>query len=409
VQKKVFIAVGGCNRRGLDASRLIDYFRANRCRIMGSPDSADYILFLTCAYKKKAEDICIDIIKRFNKYKSELIVLGCLPGISLDRLKSIFDGKYLATKDINTIDNFFPYFKVKFNEIPDSNFSYGGYKPILDVIASRKKQLPLIKSLFCRLFKRKRLIIPKKKAILRISEGCNGKCSYCSISKATGKQKSKPTHEILKEYSDLLKKGYRFFTLSAEDTGSYGSDIGTKLPELLNNMSKIDKGYCVKWHIQTISPKYAIRYQSTLIDLIRKGKIVLIKCDIQSGNKRILSLMNRYPEVKDILSLYSRFKKANKRLITYSNFIIGFPSETDDEFKDTLRIMKKLELDIYEIFSYSDRHGSISSRLSNKVQSDIMMKRLTLVHDVFRRKYDSIIDQDMLVLLNYSIFRKIKI
>ena len=115
-KKKIFLINKGCLRRELDASKLADYFKLNECSISKNPNNADFIIFVTCAFKKEMEDNCFDILKKLNKYKGEVIVLGCLPGISPSRLKKEFKGKSLVTKNLMKLITFFLNLKLNFKK-----------------------------------------------------------------------------------------------------------------------------------------------------------------------------------------------------------------------------------------------------------------------------------------------------
>ncbi|MBN2111649.1 hypothetical protein JW707_00980 [Candidatus Woesearchaeota archaeon] len=143
--KKVYVSVIGCNRRQLDAQRVINYFNLNKYKVIKNPKSADILVFFTCAYKQSREDKCIAEIKKLNKHKGELIVLGCLPGINEERLKKEFKGRYLSTKNLDKFDEFFPEAKTKLKDVPDTNFCFftkpKGKHPLKNFLGSLNFQL----------------------------------------------------------------------------------------------------------------------------------------------------------------------------------------------------------------------------------------------------------------------------
>jgi tRNA A37 methylthiotransferase MiaB len=124
---------------------------------------------------------------------------------------------------------------------------------------------------------------------------------------------------------------------------------------------------------------------------MRKGKIIFIECDVQSGNERILKLMNRYHNIGEFLKLFSEFKKANPEVYVLSHFIIGFPSETDAEFQDTLNVMKHLMkhqklLDEVQVNPYGDMEGAISYKMPDKVPQKVIEERLKIARNVFEKE-----------------------
>ena len=229
-------------------------------------------------------------------------------------------------------------------------------------------------------------------AIIRIARGCKGKCSYCAIRFATGKLKSKPLDICKIEYQSILERGYKKIIINAEDTGAYGLDIGITFSDLLIGLSSITPSNEIKWDIQTLSPQYALKYRDIFLELIKKGIISRIKCDIQSGNRRILQLMNRYSDVEKIISLLDDFRKTGPVNLT-SQFIVGFPSETQHEFYDTVELMKILKLTSYEVFPYSDRENTVSSMMSGKLSDVIIEQRMEyLKREFFSTDYDIVGD-----------------
>ncbi|MBN2111648.1 radical SAM protein [Candidatus Woesearchaeota archaeon] len=243
-------------------------------------------------------------------------------------------------------------------------------------------------------------VIPAEKIpVLRISHGCFGKCSYCVIHKSTGKLRSKPIKECIKEYKSLIEKGHKLVRINAEDTGNYGLDMHSSLPELFSEMLKADKGHDVKWIMHTMNPEYALKYKDTMLDLIKKRKIYTLKCEIQSGSNRILNLMNRDYDAKEVLKMFDEFKKTNPRLIAVSQFIVGFPSEKDSDFKDTVSMMEHLNMEYYDIFPYSDMPCSISSKMPDKVPEKTKLERLKFLKTFFEnRGYSGFFSDDGLEL-----------
>ena len=364
--KKVHIENGGCVRRGLDAARLVTYFTMNGCKIVRKPRSADIIVYLTCAFEESKKDACLGRIRQLDRLQGELIVLGCLPGIAESELRECFPGRYLSTQNLDSIVEFFPDFDVMFSSIEDADLSL--HQPVRKHASSVSPVMTAIKS-----------ILPTRKsktAMLAISKGCARNCSYCVIRFATGSLRSKPISLCVEEYEKLLQAGYRRFIISAEDVGHYGLDIGSSLPELLDRLSEADRRLPVKWEIQTMSPAYAIRYKERLVDLARTGKLTWFKGDIQSGNNRILKLMNRHYDVGEASDVHKELKQANPDLCRKSQFIVGFPSESESEFADTIRVMEELRLERYSIFPYSEMEGSVSSKLPNMISEATKMNRV---------------------------------
>lgn len=360
----IYIKNLGCNRRGLDALRVANYFKSNNCSIIENKERADLILLFTCGYIRFKENESLNYIQYYSKKDGKLIVLGCLPAIAKDKIRNIFNGVIMSSKNLEKIDNFFQDFQYKYKNTPDVNFIFNS------------------------------TIKKSEKAIIRISNGCQGNCSYCAIKFATGNVKSKPIEIVIQEYKNLLIQGYRSFIINSEDCGYYGLDINTSLTDLLLKMSDYDEKYYVDWFIQTINPKSLISNKKSLIELTKSGKIKKIKSDIQSGSASILKSMCRYSNIEKIIKVFDDLKEKNRDLYMISQIIIGFPSESEEDFNKTLNVMDILNLEQYEIFLYSDREGTEAEKMDNKIspkKKDLrlnkMIKKFESSYNVIREPY----------------------
>jgi tRNA A37 methylthiotransferase MiaB len=397
--KKVCVTTPfGCTKRGLDAARLIQYFKLNNCQVITKPKEADCIILITCSFKRNREIASLREVNRLKRFKGELIVCGCLPGASPGKLKLQFNGKSISIKDLPDIDKFFVNLKIRFIDIPDQNLPfYSLHKPWFtktDVLSSFiQSPRKLMRLYFCKLFKRAVCLI-KDNAVkelpevhLRIGTGCSGNCSYCAIRGAIGRFKSKPVNDCLKEYRELLEKDFRQFVINAEDVGAYGIDLNSSFGGLLEKLSNIDEHYTVNWDIRDLSAGSAIKHAPILINYLRNGKINRITCGIQSGSARILRLMNRYHNIEEIERVLVAFKKANPSLLMFSAFIIGFPSETAEDFIATIDLIKRIRPDFVNLHAYSNMEGAVAHKINDKVELKTILKRLkTAVHILGKEK-----------------------
>jgi len=349
----VYIKSFGCHRRMVDASKFARYFSLNGFDILEGPENADYILLVTCGFKKSVLNEGFELIDELKRYDGELIVVGCIPGTASERLKKAFDGKSLPTKRHNEIDSFFPNFHVKFRDVDDGIVPYNGK-------ASLSCEEEAI----------------QERAFLRIANGCNSKCSYCAIPFATGPLRSKPINDVVSEYKQLLSKGARHVFFDGEDCGAYGLDIGSSFPELISALERVDRGMDVKWGFETMSPRWVVKYKDTLLDMVRRGRHTIIKSDIESGSPRILKLMNRYSNVERFYGILEELKRCNPAILQQSFFIVGFPTETDEDFQMTLDAIKRLDLDHVMLLPYSYMKGTKKFPASDLVPYEIKRERM---------------------------------
>jgi len=380
--RKIFIFTNGCTRRKLDVEKLKKYFTLNGCKITQRIKDADLVIFVSCGFIKQREEESLKIIEQIKNYKKELIVAGCLPEIARDNLDKIFKGRTISTKNLKNIDIFFKDFQWKFSNISDANtvsFSISS----LYLILKTKSFLQLLSQNCFNLIKETiRGVIWSKfcskkssPCFLRISQGCLGNCAYCSIRKAIGILKSKPQKECLEEYKKLLKKGYKTFVILGDDVGAYGLDMNTSFSSLLEALSKIDQDLSVKWFIKEMNPRWIVKYSSELFNFIKNRKISYMLCGIQSGSDRILKLMNRDPISKETKKVLKKLKKVNPSLKLSAQIIIGFPSETEKDFFQTLHLIKEVRFDEVFIYPYSEQKGTLAAQLPDKIPTKIKQQR----------------------------------
>ncbi len=320
----------------------------------------------------------------------------------------------LVQKHIDEIESYFPRNKISFSEIEDGNFLWINVNrdKIRDIFKLLFLKFDFIKRAYVGFFDQvfrnnlgeNHLILHTFYGlnlpiddlyIIRIASGCWQNCAYCGIKKAVGDFKSKPLNICLNEFNNGLEKGYSNFFLTAEDTGCYGLDINSSFPDLLNKIIKIDGEYRI--NIYALNPKWVVKYIDELEDIVKKGKIKAICIPVQSGDTRILKHMNRYSDVEKIKSAFIRLKKANSDLSLATHCIVGFPSETDQEFKETLDFIKATDLDLGIIMLMSIKGDTEAESIEPKLSRKEIFKRLSSAQKYLRNlDYKTFIVNDTL-------------
>ena len=375
--KKVALLSNGCRRRGMDATRLQRYFEANGLSLVQRYDQADLLVLLTCAYNQHHEDECFALIRRLRRLRGRLMVLGCLAGIAAERLRREFHGASLATKELDRIDELFPTFRTRWAEIPDTNHS-------LDRLVIRQRNGPvcLLRRLISRFvfdnLSADFTVEPEVEediGILRISNGCVGRCAYCAIHLATGPLRSKPMATCVAEYHRLLDAGYRKIEITGEDTGAYGVDIGTSLGELLTQLATVPTKCEAEWSLTAVNPVWVVRGLETLTGLIRQGSIKRLVCPIQSGSRRVLKAMRRYANVEKMKATLKAIRQAHPDLQLDTHILFGFPGETEEDFGETLQMLREIRFSDVMWFPYSDRDVTPAAEMDPKIDDVTMNKR----------------------------------
>jgi len=405
--KRFFITCVGCTRRKLDCERIKNYLIANGISMAESPKDADYLLISTCGLSKYHEDESVRRILNLKDMGGESIVYGCLPLMNTEKVKSVFNGRIINTRDIDSIDTFFPDFRISFKNISDANKEYKeayqvehtGLKYRLKekikkfdlmypciffniIVFYLEKFRIYINKLIPAVFPTPLVlnppvfvIDPKDNFMLRISSGCMGNCSYCNIKKAIGKLKSKYISQILEEVKIGLSNNHYRYNIISDDTGSYGKDIETILPKLLKAILDEDERITIEF-IQDFHPMWICKYKSELTELIKTKRIKSILTPIQSGNERILGLMNRNSDTKEFKEVIKEMKKENSRLRLRTQVIVGFPTETENDFNDTITLVKECGFDEVDIFQYFEKDNMASAKIIPKVPNKVIYDRI---------------------------------
>jgi tRNA A37 methylthiotransferase MiaB len=311
---------------------------------------------------------------------------GCLPGINNEKLKKYFNGETITTKDLENFDKIFEE-KVSIKDVEDGNFTETeqGFeesfkKGLKNMIVNKiKKCYGFAKNLQKSLLAKK---FYEKIFYLRIASGCLGNCSYCGIKNAIGRLKSKNIQDCSNEFRKGIKKGYKYFFIGGDDVGAYGLDQGKTFVDLLKLILDYKENFYLI--IQDFHPKWLIKYWNDLELLFSDKRLVRFFCPLQSGSKRILIKMNRDASLNKLKIILKKIKKNNKNIELATCLIIGFPSETQKDFKRSLEFVKECGFDEVSLFQFSVRPHTEAFLMKSKISSRIIKKRLKKAKKFFK-------------------------
>ena len=348
----------GCTKNQVDSEMLLGVFKSQGFNIVNEVEQADIIVVNTCGFIQSAKEEAIDTILEMADYKEcgrckALIVTGCL---AKRYKKEILESMPEVDLCIGVDE-------------------YDNISKILSEFFSQNKLLSQCKFTHGLDFNNRIISSTYPLAYIRISDGCDNRCSYCAIPLIRGKFKSRKMEDILAEVDALAKKGIKEFCIISQDTSKYGLDIygELKLDELLNKMSKIEG---VKW----IRILYMYLFETTdkLIEEIAKNDKVCKYFDIpiQHLNDELLKRMNRH-DTKELI--YDRIKKIREMVpgaILRTTCIVGFPGETDKQYEELISGIKELKFDRLGAFTYSREEDTPSYDYDGQIEENIKEKRL---------------------------------
>lgn len=353
----------GCTKNQVDSEMILGIFKSQGFNIVNQVEDADIIVVNTCGFIKSAKEEAIDTILEMADYKQQrckaLIVTGCLA----KRYKSQIIESMPEVDLVIGVDEY-----DKFSEILSNFFNQ---KNILNQYKFNQKLD----------FNNRIISSTYPLAYIRISDGCDNKCSYCAIPLIRGAFKSRQMEDILNEVEGLAKKGIKEFCIISQDTSMYGLDIygELKLAELLRKMSKIEG---VKW----IRILYMYLYETTdeLIEEIAKNDKVCSYFDIpiQHLNNKMLKDMNRHDTKEIIYDRIKRIKQLVPDAILRTTCIVGFPGETEEQYEELISGIKELKFDRLGAFTYSREEDTDSYKFKGQIRENIKEKRLKKLFEV---------------------------
>lgn len=390
MRQETFFVIGGhCPRSKEDAQTIFNYFALNGLKPVKKIHKADIICIYTCGGFNDTEKSSLLTMQDMLQKKSKgatVIVTGCLTKINPEALNNVKDATVIDYDHINQLDEII-HSKIPFNQIPNSG-TIGQVPPLYtdqvmkSIIYSRNdpdfiKNIPMyVKKLKALYFKKIKELDTSKIYHIRISRGCLGSCAYCSIKFAHGRLKSKPLELIQKDFEMGVKKGYTLFKLIGQDIGCYGIDLQTNIIEVLKiffNLPGNNKIILTDFH-----PQWLIKYYDQLEPLLMKyhKKILSFRIPIESGSNVVLARMKRHYKIDVVKKYLIQLKEKIPSLQIYTNIIVGFPGETDQDFQETLNLLKEISFKSVGIYSYSDRSMTESFRMKDKLSSEVIEERM---------------------------------
>lgn len=348
----------GCSKNQVDSEMLLGYFKERGFNIVSDPLEADIIVVNTCGFIKSAKEEAIATILEMADYKEignckALIVTGCL-----------------AKR----------YKKEILENMPEVDLCIGvdEYENIDNILSEFLNQNCLNHSLK---FENRIISSDFPSCYIRISDGCDNRCSYCAIPLIRGRFISRKMEDIVEEVKSLASQGMREFCIISQDTSKYGIDIYGKLmlPELLRRISKIEG---VKW----IRILYMYLFEATdeLIEEMAKNDKICKYFDIpiQHLSDNILKQMNRYDTSEIIFDRIEKIREKVPNAILRTTVMTGFPGETQEDFNILKEGIKKIKFDRLGAFAFSKEEDTKAYDMKDQIPEKIREERLKEIFDI---------------------------
>lgn len=221
----------------------------------------------------------------------------------------------------------------------------------------------------------------KKTASISITYGCNNFCTYCIVPYVRGRERSVPLDEIIHDVKQYTEKGYKEIILLGQNVNSYGKDFknGDNFAKLLEEICKVEGDFLVRF----ISP-HPRDFSDEVIDVIAKNDKIAksLHLPLQSGSTRILKMMNRGYTKEQYIALAEKIKERIPGVALTADIIVGFPGETEEDFLDTLDVVKRIQFENSFMFMYSIRQGTKAAEMDEQIDSEVKKERLQRLIEV---------------------------
>ncbi len=361
-QPKVGFVSLGCPKALVDSERILTRLRTDGYAIAPSYDEANLVVVNTCGFIDEAKAESIETIGEALQENGKVIVTGCL-GANPEEITSIHPSVLHVSGpqqyDV-VLDSVHQHLPIEHN-------------PFMDLVPEPKDAAPGIK------------LTPRHYAYLKISEGCNHKCSFCIIPSMRGKLVSRPLGMVMKEAEQLVDSGVRELLVISQDTSAYGVDTRyqkdwwrdteyqTRMTGLCTAMGELSRetGVWVRLHYV-----YPYPHVDDVIPLMRDGLILpYLDIPFQHGSRATLKRMRRPAASENNLERVSKWREICPELTIRSTFIVGFPGETDQEFDELLDFIKLAQLDRVGCFQYSPVDGAAANALDGAIPEDVKQQR----------------------------------
>ncbi len=355
VTMSVFVRSFGCSANTADSEVLAGCLSGAGYPLAHSEAEADVVIYNSCAVKGPTENRIIDALKRIPKNK-KVVVAGCLPLISLERL----------TREVGF----------------DAVVGPAAGKNIVEVVKrvlNGEKVLALENALTAK----PSLDLPRVQltsivSIVPVNYGCLGSCAFCCVTHARGHLRSYTIQEIVKRIKRDLEGGAKELWLTSQDTACYGRDLGTNLAQLLREVTQIEGDFRVR--VGMMTPNQVVPFLDDLVDVFASEKLFkFVHLPVQSGDDAVLRKMLRFYTVSQFKETVASFRNRFPDVTLSTDVICGFPGETEAAFENTLKIIREVQPDIVNVSKFFARPKTAAWNMRGEAVEKVEIKRRSTV------------------------------
>lgn len=356
----------GCQQNVSDSEKIKGYLQQMGYGFTEDTEQADLILLNTCAVREHAELKIygnVGALKRIKEKNPDLVIALCGCMMQQEQVQTYIKSKF---KHVDMV--FGPSLHVQFpkmlSKVLQSREKIYDRNEILDVVEG----LPVLRE-------------EQGKAWVTVMYGCNNFCTYCIVPHVRGRERSRKSADIISEVRALVKEGYRDITLLGQNVNSYGKDLEENIDfsDLLRMINDLPGEFWIRF--VTSHPKDCTH---KLIDTMRDCDKICnhLQLPVQSGSSEVLRSMNRKYTREDYLALINYAKEQIPDLAITSDIIVGFPGETEEQFEETISLIRQVEYDNLFTFIYSKRKGTPAAEMEDQIPPEVQQRRFQRLLDV---------------------------
>jgi MiaB-like tRNA modifying enzyme len=349
---KYYLETYGCSLNAADSDIMVGRLEAIDGQRVENISDAELILLNTCGVKEPTEDKIIHRLEELAKGNTPIVVTGCLPKISLDRVEKAIPGfaALLGPQSVETLASIVPR------------------------ILEGERGIRHIESDDA--YKLKWFAGPPDSVIctIPICEGCLGSCAYCAVKFARGKVRSYSIEDIHQKIERCVHLGYREIRLTSQDAAVYGSDTSESLAGLLQSVGSIEGPH--RFRLGMFNPNIVMSSINEVLESMDNEHFFkFFHIPLQSGSDRLLKTMKRRYILSEWESVIQRVRKRFKDATIATDIIVGFPGETESDFEQTLELIRQVKPSVTNISKYGDRPNTLASRSKEKVETSLKKQR----------------------------------
>lgn len=383
--RKIFLETYGCQMNEYDSELVKSILKKQDYEFVPHENEADIVMLNTCAIREHAHRKVYGRVHSIrHKREGKPVTIGILGCMATNLRKEIFEDRTL---------------KVDFIAGPDS------YKRLPELIAEAVNDGTKAYDVTLSEFETYSDITPSRKegvnAWIAVMRGCNNFCTFCVVPYTRGRERSRSVANVVEEVKGLASQGFKQVTLLGQNVNSYKADEGEDFADLMEAVGRVDGIERIRF--TSPHPK---DFPEKFIDLMANNPKVCKQAHVplQAGNDRVLEAMNRTYSKKEFIDLIAKMRSRVPGLVLSTDIIVGFPTETEEEFQDTMDVVRRVEFDSAFMFKYSERKGTVAAKkmpddVPEEVKTDRITRLVELQKDITYKKNKAHVGQTHTIMI----------